>query len=104
MRMQMKRSCKKLVGLVAICLSLATARAGEATDFVRIELRADAKTQGPNVTLGDVATISGGPALLQRQIAQMDIAEMSSLGKPVKVTRSQVEFRLKLTDVPPSLY
>ena len=87
----------------AYCL-LPTSRASELTDVVRIELKADAKAQGPNVTIGDVATISGGPALLQRQIAKLDIAELSSSGKAVNVTRTQVEFRLKLADVPASLY
>jgi len=83
----------------ACCLLPATAAAQPGP--VVVELRPQA-TAGRTVRLGDVARLDGGTDLLRDRLARLDVADLPP-GGTTTVKRGQVEFRLRLADVPPSL-
>lgn len=83
------------------CLPVA---ADEAPGPVVVDLRPHATAAGRTVTLADVAELRGGNDLLREQIARLDLTELPRTGSAVAVKRAQVEYRLRLADIPPALF
>jgi len=85
-------------GLV-LGLAAAAARAEPAGGPVVVTLRATATTGGPQVTVGDVAALSGGDPDLRRRIERLDLADLPREGQTAHVSREQVGFRIRLADI-----
>ena len=75
---------------------VSAASAADRSDSVVIELLPEAATQGPFVSLGDVARISGGTEGLRSQFAGIDLADTPKTGAPEVITSSRVRLRLLL--------
>ena len=52
------------------------------------------------IRIGDVAEVRGGDARLREQIAHLDLDEFGAAPQ-VEVTRSQIEYRMRLARIPP---
>src|SRR5947209_6115560 len=89
-----------------LCLFVAIPPVGadEAPGPVVVELRPQAMARGRTVTLGDVADLRGGNDLLRERIARLDLTELPVAGASVTIKRTQVEYRLRLADVPSALF
>ncbi len=68
-------------------------------DPVEVRLRGTATVPATRVTVGDVAEITGGTPALRELIGKFDLEEFGT-GTSVTVKRRQVEFRLRLADLP----
>jgi hypothetical protein len=85
--------------LVCLCLCLALGLAplvARAADPVTVELKSAVAVGTPLVTLGDVATVSGGDDATRARVARIDVAEFKSRENAVAVGRKSVEYRLAL--------
>jgi len=71
-------------------------RHASAADPVTVELKLIASVGVPVVTVGDVATVSGGDAAARARVARIDLAELKSRDVTVAVGQKSVEYRLLL--------
>jgi flagella basal body P-ring formation protein FlgA len=94
----------KAAGLVIVLAGLALQGDGPRADRVLIRLRESAAVSATAVRLGDVATLEGGPDELRRRLAGLDLTDIAAGTKDLKVTRAQVDYRLRLADLDPRLY
>lgn len=89
---------KRALFLVLLCpLSLPAA---EDVSPVHIQLRSQSMARSETITVGDVAELSGGSAVLRERIRRIDLAEAPKATETVKISASQIVFRLQLTDLP----
>ncbi|MCX7666094.1 MAG: flagellar basal body P-ring formation chaperone FlgA [Gemmataceae bacterium] len=97
-----------LAGLLAIVLTLvgisfeftnAAPPSGESDWPTMIVLKSKATTAHRVISIGDVAQIVGGSTAAREKIAQLDLADIEP-GQPVTVKLKQLEFRLKLAEIP----
>src|SRR4051794_18501069 len=80
-----------------------SADAPPAGDPVVVWLKSRAEVPARTVTVGHVAELAGGPPALREQIARLDLAEFGT-GTTLSVKRRQVEFRLRLADLPATAF
>lgn len=90
----MKRS------LFLVLLSPLALSAGETVSPVQIQLRAQSMARSETVTVGDVAELTGGTAVLRERIKRIDLADAPKVAETVRISASQIVFRLQLTDLP----
>lgn len=97
-----------LAGLLAIALTLVgisfemsnAAPPLDDSDLpLTIALKSKATTTGRIITIGEVATIIGGNATTRAKISSLDIADIEP-GQTVTVKLRQLDFRLKLAEIP----
>jgi flagella basal body P-ring formation protein FlgA len=95
--------------LLAQCAALAmfafasggTALGQEASGPVSISLRDKAVVSKCCVRLGEIADLEGGPEILRKRIAEMDVDELSTTESQAHICpRAQVQFRLRLAAIP----
>lgn len=83
---------------IAVLLALA----GPATaDPVTVVLRDRAAPRTAVVTVGDVADLSGGDPAVRAGVAALDLAELKTKDATHTVTRTAVEFRVRLAGLEP---
>ncbi len=87
---------------VLCLLAAAAALAGPGDDPVVVALRPQATAEAADVTVGQVAAVSGGPAELRRRVAALDVAALSGTAPAVLVSRDQVAYRLRLAGLEPA--
>lgn len=68
-------------------------------DPVVVRLKARAEVPARTVTIGHVADVSGGPAAVRDHVARLDLEDFGA-GTSLTIKRRQVEFRLRLADLP----
>jgi flagella basal body P-ring formation protein FlgA len=56
------------------------------------------------VRVGDVADLTGGSTALRDTVAALDLADASAVKAGLAIRRQQVEFRIRLAEVPASLF
>src|SRR3989442_1334247 len=66
---------------------------------VLVTLRPAAVVDEPIVTVSDVALVQGGDLWLRQQIAGLDVAEVSQVGRTVAVSREQVSYRIRIAGI-----
>jgi len=71
-------------------------RHASAADPVTVELKPTASVGVPLVTVGDIATVSGGDAAARARVARIDLAELKSRDLNTAVGQKSVEYRLLL--------
>src|SRR5580765_2258103 len=64
-----------------------------------ITLQPNALVEQPIVTLGAVASIQGGEPWQRKLIASLDVAEITSVGRAVTISRDQVALRIQLAGI-----
>jgi flagella basal body P-ring formation protein FlgA len=84
--------------LLGIVLTAAAVRAGP----VIVELPERATVRTSVVAIGDVARVSGGNPAVQRQVAALDIAEVTGRAPDIAVSRKAVEYRIRLAGIDPA--
>jgi len=93
---------KRSLFLVLLCpLSL---NAGETVSPVQIQLRGQSMARSETITVGDVAELSGGTSVLRERIRRIDLGDAPKVTETVKISASQIVFRLQLTDLPNSSF
>lgn len=80
-------------------LSIDTTASPQTEGMVVVSLRAKVDVASHRVTVGDVAEVVGGTSTLREQIARIDLEEFG-VGQSVTIKRRQVEFRLRLAELP----
>lgn len=108
----MCHSPRRFIGALAACLVLLPVplahclqpppAAGSAT--ATVSLRASATVTNPKVCLGDIASIVSTDESLRRQLAELDLADLSTGGAAAPISRQQVEFRIRLAGVAPDRF
>lgn len=73
-----------------------------AADPVTVELKPSASVGTALVTVGDVATVSGGDAVTRARVAAIDLAELKAREPGATIGRKSVEFRLSLAGFDPA--
>lgn len=81
--------------LCLLCIALASL-AASAADPVTVELRPTASVGTALVTVGDVATVTGGDPATRARVAAIDLAELKGRDPTATLGRKSVEFRLSL--------
>ena len=79
--------------------SSTTSAAAADRDVVTVRLRARAKLTGADVTVADIASLEGGPALMRHQIGSLDIATIEEAATGAEISRRRVFFRIRLAGV-----
>jgi flagella basal body P-ring formation protein FlgA len=93
-----------LVAMVAIALD-SNCLAQDAPGPVSITLREKAVVSKCCVRLGEIAELDGGPEILRKRMADLDVDELSSTENQAHICpRSQVQFRLRLAAIPVSYF
>jgi flagella basal body P-ring formation protein FlgA len=69
---------------------------------VVVKLRAQNQVQSAVVTIGDIAVLSGGDAVIRERIAHLDVADLKPREQTLSITRRVVEYRLLLAGIDPS--
>jgi flagellar basal body P-ring formation protein FlgA len=87
------RLSRLLFSFIALGLAVVPARAD---DPVTVELRETATVGRALVTLGDVATLTGGDASARASAARLDLAELTSREPSATIGRRAIEYRLAL--------
>jgi len=87
--------------LIATLAALAVASAARA-EPITVELNERATVGKLVVTMGDVATITGGDATVRARVSRIDVAELKSRDPSVSLGRKSVEYRLLLAGLEPS--
>src|SRR5581483_10587063 len=87
---------------LSVCLFCGATRA-ESPGTLVVSLRPSVVVKSRTVTVGDVADLAGGTPQLRENAARLDLAEIVSPETGATITRKQVEFRLRLADLPESL-
>jgi hypothetical protein len=87
------RPIRFLLALVPGVLMAAPARADEP---IAVELRPSAAVGTALVTVGDVATVTGGDAATRQRVARTDLAELRGREPGATIGRRTVEYRLLL--------
>jgi flagella basal body P-ring formation protein FlgA len=82
----------------------ATPATAGSPDVVRVSLRAEARVTSPQVSVGDVAAITGGPDQLRLLIAGLDLVDPAPSEQEATVTREQVAYRIQIVGVEPRLF
>jgi flagella basal body P-ring formation protein FlgA len=94
----------RVIAAVLALLPLPAAAQGRGPGLVVLRLRDRAVVTARTVTLADVAELTGGLAVLRERIGLLDVAEVPRDGGGLSVSRRQVEYRLRLAEVPSALY
>jgi len=93
--------------LIAI-FAIAMERTGVAQDVqgpVSVTLRDKAVVTKSFVRLGEIAELEGGPEILRKRMADLDVDEISSSENQAHICpQAQVQFRLRLAAIPPELF
>lgn len=87
--------------LLAILLVSGLNVFAQAAAPVAIQLRPEVAATSAVVRIADIAEVSGGDVALRSQIAELDLEEAPPVGEPIEVTRTQIEFRLRLAGIDP---
>lgn len=103
----MSRVLSSILGaLLAITIATGSAVFGQETPGpVSINLREKAVVTKSFIRLGDIAEIEGGPEVLRKRIAEMDVDDLASNEVQAHVCpRSQVQYRLRLAAIPTTYF
>jgi flagella basal body P-ring formation protein FlgA len=76
-------------------------RSGEA---VIVSLSANSTVANAHVFIRDVTILEGGTPQLRQQIASLDLADFPSDSRVLRLTKEQVFYRLRVSDIDPRLY
>jgi flagella basal body P-ring formation protein FlgA len=72
---------------------------GRSAEPIAVKLRASATVSGSQVTVGDVAELTGGDERRRERIARLDLTELPLTSEPIFVSQQQIIFRLRLAGV-----
>src|SRR5579884_3961149 len=108
MRVRRYQSVWLTAGWLALALAVThtvnrcAARAPEGP--VIISLRERVVIGGRVVNVGDVGELRGGKAQVRALVAKLDLADAPTAKEPRTVTRQQILFRVRLANIPESLF
>lgn len=86
----------RLFRFLALAAAFALALHARAADPVTVELKPTASATAALVTVGDVATVTGGDPATRARVAAIDLAELKAREPGATIGRKSVEFRLSL--------
>lgn len=87
-----------LLTLLASVMPLACG-IGRSAEPITVKLRASASVSGSQVTIGDVAELTGGDDRQRERVARLDLTELPLTSEPIFVSQQQIAFRLRLAGV-----
>lgn len=74
------------------------------TGTVLVVLSATSTVANPRILIRDVATMEGGTPELRQQIANLDLADFPSDSRTLRLTRDQLFYRIRVSNIDPRLY
>ena len=95
---------RSVLRLALFGLLLSVSRVAIAADPLVLTLRATATVSTSQVTIGDVATLTGGEAGQHEHIAHLDLTELPLTSQPVLVSQQQIAFRLRVDGLEESAF
>jgi hypothetical protein len=105
-RRQQRTRLPFAVGVLLSWLALLPLAAQEqiADSVLIVKLQPTTTTRDTVVSVGAVATVSGGTPSLRRKVAELDLADLKPDGNVVTVGSGQVSFRLQLAGIEPATF
>ena len=94
----------RVAALASVWIGLVVGLAQAGPEVVLVRLRAVSHAGSRVLTIGDVADLSGGLALLRDAAAKLDLTDIPRDKASVNVSRKQVAYRLALTALPAELF
>src|SRR5207237_9481206 len=69
-----------------------------------VTLSAASTVPHPHILVRDVATLEGGAPPLRQQIAKLDLAEFPPDSRVLRLTKEQLFYRIRMSDIDPKRY
>jgi flagellar basal body P-ring formation protein FlgA len=99
-----RRAARGAILVTLVALACVTPARAEPPAELVVTLRPRAVVGPRSVRIGDVADLSGGSPPLREAVAALDLTDAGAAHSGVTVKRQQVEFRIRLAEVPAGLF